>query len=292
MASPISHSPLPLADSRTPIHNALSSHEASPSVARHQNALEDLIKARLGSQNQLAPSNFQSNIYSQYVMSQAPKSPNTSVTSASNVQINKINEINGAASPQINNIHNSTPTKSVEAPADATDDFKTSPARVAKQRASEKKTQFSSEPNLYDLVKSNSRNSVDHHHHQMNLEEDSLSEERDSVTGTPQKLNKGKTFLLLKSFLCVSAELPKKKVRQCFNQFCITDPTDATKWCRQKVRNSNICKQCFDAYKKQQFCYYCYQIYDNNSSYSDGKEWIGCEDCNRWVTRNLLLSSF
>lgn len=186
MASPISHSPLPVADSRTPIHNALSSHEASPSVARHQNALEDLIKARLGSQNPLAPSNSQSNIYSQYVMSQAPKSPNTPVTSASNVQINKINEINGAPS------HNSTPSKSVEA-HDVADDFKTSPARIAKQRASEKKAQFSSEPNLYDLVKSNSRNSVDHHH-QMNLEDDSLSEERDSVTGTPQKLNKSKSL--------------------------------------------------------------------------------------------------
>lgn len=278
-ASPISNSPQTTGDSRVQINNALISHETSPSLPKQQNHLDDLTKARLNSQN--SP-NYQLNshnaIYSQYVMSQAQKSPNTSVASTPNVQINKSNEIHTPASPlpqHHHNIQNSTPTKSVDAP-DTSDDFKASPARIAKQRASEKKAQAQkdllSEPNLYDLVKSNSRNSVDHshikEHSNMLLEDDDLSEERDSLTGTPQKTNK--------------TDLAKKKIRQCYNQFCITDPTDATKWCRQKVRNSNICKQCFDAFKKQQYCYYCSQIYDENSSYSDGKEWIGCEECNHW----------
>jgi len=39
------------------------------------------------------------------------------------------------------------------------------------------------------------------------------------------------------------------------------------------------------SYKKNQFCCYCHQIYQETSLNADvdGKDWIGCDTCERWV---------
>jgi len=50
------------------------------------------------------------------------------------------------------------------------------------------------------------------------------------------------------------------------------------------VKGSSICKTCYDAYKRDQFCIYCQQIYvdDTTTASNDDKDWVGCEDCGRW----------
>lgn len=40
---------------------------------------------------------------------------------------------------------------------------------------------------------------------------------------------------------------------------------------------------CQDAYNKNQFCDFCKQIYyDGNSEVTDGKEWVVCDQCEKW----------
>jgi len=57
--------------------------------------------------------------------------------------------------------------------------------------------------------------------------------------------------------------------------------------------NSAICKTCFDAYKKNQYCFFCYQIFvdQETSASNDGKDWIECDGCNRWVPLKMILKT-
>ena len=59
-------------------------------------------------------------------------------------------------------------------------------------------------------------------------------------------------------------------------------------WSRRKFRKGEffwLCKVCSEAYKHNQYCDYCRQIYVDNgeSADTDGKNWIECEKCQKWV---------
>lgn len=45
-----------------------------------------------------------------------------------------------------------------------------------------------------------------------------------------------------------------------------------------------LCELCSSAYKNEQYCFYCIQIYLDSGDYAetDGKEWVQCEQCNKW----------
>lgn len=84
-----------------------------------------------------------------------------------------------------------------------------------------------------------------------------------------------------------AAELAKKKstpTRKCFNRLCLTDANNDSLWATQKVHNNTVCKVCYDAFTKGQYCHYCQQIYldDETSASSDDKDWIECESCKIW----------
>lgn len=47
------------------------------------------------------------------------------------------------------------------------------------------------------------------------------------------------------------------------------------------------CLKCLKAHNESQFCYYCGQIYfmgEDSLGEDDGKAWICCDDCNKWVS--------
>jgi hypothetical protein len=62
---------------------------------------------------------------------------------------------------------------------------------------------------------------------------------------------------------------------------------DDGNWSRRKLCKGKffwLCKQCSLAYKNNQYCDFCKQIYldtDDNAS-MDGQEWIFCENCKKW----------
>lgn len=52
-----------------------------------------------------------------------------------------------------------------------------------------------------------------------------------------------------------------------------------------KCENLKLCEKCYDAYKLENYCYYCNSIYRNfqfNEQYYDRKKWILCEYCEKW----------
>ena len=51
-------------------------------------------------------------------------------------------------------------------------------------------------------------------------------------------------------------------------------------------RIRKFCKVCDRAFKKEQFCHHCKQIYLNaeiDSAIDDNKAWIECDCCKKWV---------
>jgi len=66
---------------------------------------------------------------------------------------------------------------------------------------------------------------------------------------------------------------------------CLTNPNISSLWAREKIKGSFICKTCLDAFNKEQFCYFCQQIYvdDDTTTADDDKDWIGCDSCGGWV---------
>jgi len=42
-----------------------------------------------------------------------------------------------------------------------------------------------------------------------------------------------------------------------------------------------LCTNCAKAHRKGQYCYYCKQIYLDNDD--DGKDWVQCDFCKKWV---------
>lgn len=89
----------------------------------------------------------------------------------------------------------------------------------------------------------------------------------------------------------VEKKLPPS--RKCFNRLCLTDANNDSLWAIQKVHNNTVCKVCYDAFTKGQYCHYCQQIYldDETSASSDDKDWIECESCKIWVSILINLVS-
>ncbi len=80
---------------------------------------------------------------------------------------------------------------------------------------------------------------------------------------------------------------------RCGNAFCNeTHAKDDLKngWTKWELNDGSgfkwLCGPCSAAYQEGQFCIYCEQIYRDASakcSLLDGKDWMECEDCGRWV---------
>ena len=82
----------------------------------------------------------------------------------------------------------------------------------------------------------------------------------------------------------------RRRARQCFNKYCQTDPNNASLWSKTKIENNFVCKMCEEGWKREQFCYFCKQIYVDNDVYcADDRSWIDCDHCGRWVCISLLL---
>lgn len=46
-----------------------------------------------------------------------------------------------------------------------------------------------------------------------------------------------------------------------------------------------MCPTCEDAYRKGQFCFFCETIYFLEGG-SDGKNWVGCDGCEKWLHKD------
>lgn len=81
----------------------------------------------------------------------------------------------------------------------------------------------------------------------------------------------------------------RKKIRTCFNPYCQTDQNNQALWSKGRVMGKMTCKICEEAWKKQQYCSFCKQIYiEDGEGYSDSKPWIDCDICKRWVRHSEL----
>lgn len=88
----------------------------------------------------------------------------------------------------------------------------------------------------------------------------------------------------LKAMAIDDANAKRKKARTCFNSFCQTDPNNPNLWSKGRVQAKMTCKICEEAWKKQQYCFFCKQVYiEDGEGYSDSKPWIDCDICKRWV---------
>lgn len=87
------------------------------------------------------------------------------------------------------------------------------------------------------------------------------------------------------------ADNKRRKARQCFNQYCQTDPENPNLWSKTRVTGKMSCKVCEEAWKNQQYCYFCKQIYlEEGEAFNDPKPWIGCDSCERWVIQAIYLN--
>jgi len=41
-----------------------------------------------------------------------------------------------------------------------------------------------------------------------------------------------------------------------------------------------LCRDCFQSYKKKQYCYYCWLIYTDETN--DNRSWLQCDLCSHW----------
>ena len=82
------------------------------------------------------------------------------------------------------------------------------------------------------------------------------------------------------------------KQRKCSNKLCSMQglSTDIEiGWVRRKLGKQKyqwLCKNCSLAYQLGQYCDYCFQIYLDKTKHNavvDGREWIQCEWCKKWL---------
>jgi hypothetical protein len=77
-------------------------------------------------------------------------------------------------------------------------------------------------------------------------------------------------------------------ISKCDNKVCGVVASKKVGWCKIKINKSKICwlcRACYKAWKKNQFCYYCNVIYRDNtnaSNYNDIKSWVQCDYCEMW----------
>lgn len=48
-----------------------------------------------------------------------------------------------------------------------------------------------------------------------------------------------------------------------------------------------FCKNCYENYYNNLYCEFCEQIYSNSCENEDDDKWIGCDNCERWVSSYL-----
>ena len=70
-----------------------------------------------------------------------------------------------------------------------------------------------------------------------------------------------------------------KNLKKCSNKICskFFEPTNL---------NSYYCKDCYEAYKKGDYCFYCgiiYRDFKGNETNNDDKSWIQCDFCHKWT---------
>ncbi|EAR99755.2 hypothetical protein TTHERM_00666310 (macronuclear) [Tetrahymena thermophila SB210] len=70
----------------------------------------------------------------------------------------------------------------------------------------------------------------------------------------------------------------------CSNNFCKKAPINLQKANSKSTEGKFywFCQQCFECFNKGYHCDYCEQVYENNESCADVKEWVGCESCSKW----------
>ncbi|KAL4438595.1 hypothetical protein ABPG74_015493 [Tetrahymena malaccensis] len=70
----------------------------------------------------------------------------------------------------------------------------------------------------------------------------------------------------------------------CSNDFCKKAPINLQKANSKSTDGKSywFCQQCFECFNKGYHCDYCEQVYENNESCADVKEWVGCENCSKW----------
>ena len=69
-----------------------------------------------------------------------------------------------------------------------------------------------------------------------------------------------------------------KNLKKCSNKIC-------SKYFEQSNLNSFYCKECYEAYKKGDYCFYCgiiYRDFKGNETNNDDKSWIQCDYCHKW----------
>ena len=78
----------------------------------------------------------------------------------------------------------------------------------------------------------------------------------------------------------------RQKYDICENNFCQTALSPNKDKNRIKIRGlkhqeKNLCKMCYEAAKKGNFCYYCNSIY--RDGLEDNANWVECDYCKGWV---------
>ena len=84
---------------------------------------------------------------------------------------------------------------------------------------------------------------------------------------------------------CFQFKTPKK----CYNQLC--NSTQIYRKVKSRVDKNRyrfLCYDCCGSYTKSQFCEFCEQIYGKDTQEEDLSNWVGCDNCERWVTNCLL----
>mmetsp|Transcript_38339 Transcript_38339/g.36707 ORF Transcript_38339/g.36707 Transcript_38339/m.36707 type:complete len:86 (+) Transcript_38339:320-577(+) len=71
----------------------------------------------------------------------------------------------------------------------------------------------------------------------------------------------------------------KKRLKRCANKLCGREGYGNCGWSRRKLCKGQffwLCSSCSTAYKNNQYCDFCRQIYMESEEHaeSDGKEWI------------------
>jgi hypothetical protein len=73
--------------------------------------------------------------------------------------------------------------------------------------------------------------------------------------------------------------------KHCMNQLC-NELSENGEFVKIKGKKCFLCIKCFGYFNKDQYCSYCYQIYQDTSNTGaivDGLDWIQCEHCAKWV---------
>lgn len=75
--------------------------------------------------------------------------------------------------------------------------------------------------------------------------------------------------------------------RKCDNKICPVQINKASHLYQAKIKQKEqyFCIQCYQAWKKGQFCYYCgiiYREYKGTKGFNQHKSWVGCDYCKNW----------